>query len=180
MYTEEQDFYYSQTTFEEITLGSTELGGSKYVLECLIDGVWVKFTETITKGRKPASAWEDLQYVGGSKETHHTPVAKWFKGESNPQEDVHVVSKPGIEMRDFYFSEKYFKAHALGGNAIKNGTTNEHALVCECLIDGEWKAFTEDIARGNKPVSIFLGDLTFVGSSNQTRYTKAAEWGEKR
>lgn len=176
MYTEEQDFYYSQTAFEEITLGSTELGGSKYVLECLIDGTWVKFTETITKGRKPASVWKDLQYVGSSKEARYTPVTQWLKERRTSQKDVQDVSLTGNEMRDFYFSEKYFKAHALGGNALENGIINDDALVCECRIDGEWKTFTEDIAKGNKPVSIFLGDLTFVGSSNETRYTKSSEW----
>lgn len=84
------------------------------------------------------------------------------------------------ELRDFYFSEKYFKAHALGGNAREKGITNDDALVCECLIDGKWLPFTEDIAKDRKPVSVSLGDLEYVGSSNETRYTKATEWIEER
>lgn len=86
-------------------------------------------------------------------------------------------------MNDFYFSKKMFEQN------IKQATPYDYMLdsygtklnVCEVLIDGEWKIFTEQIYTGHEPVTKSLGDLVFVGTQyeSQTRYTPIITWLEK-
>jgi hypothetical protein len=74
----------------------------------------------------------------------------------------------GKEFRDFYYSDESFKL-------FKLGNYNEDEVVCECFIDGKWLPYTETIDAGMKPLSVWE-DLKYLGSSNETRYTKATEW----
>lgn len=76
------------------------------------------------------------------------------------------------ETRDFYYSENAFRLFKLD-----NPFGDE--VVGEVLINGEWKPFTEQIAKGKKSLSIWE-DLVFLGSSDTARYTEADEWIKER
>jgi hypothetical protein len=77
-------------------------------------------------------------------------------------------------VKDFYYSEKSFKTF----KSFDNPFINEE-VVCEVLIDGEWKLFTEQITKGNKALSVW-NDLVYLGSSDTTKYTSAIKWHKER
>lgn len=76
--------------------------------------------------------------------------------------------KAVIETKDYYFSKNAFKALAMFSTDI----------VCEAFISGEWRIFTEQIPVGKEPLSFNWGDLQFIGTSDQRRYTRYDKWME--
>lgn len=71
-----RDFYFSAESFREFKLEGAEKG--EVVCECLIDGKWLNFTESISRGTPPLSKWKDLIFVGTSKKTRYMSVDKWL------------------------------------------------------------------------------------------------------
>lgn len=79
-----RDFYYSEKAFNTIHLAQeSDSEGQVVVCECFIDGEWLLFTESISRGRKPLSAWGDLKYLGCSNQTRYTELSKWVKNNSS-------------------------------------------------------------------------------------------------
>ena len=74
-------------------------------------------------------------------------------------------------LRDLYFSEKAFCDFTLGYD-------NKNVVVCEALIDGQWRLFTESIDTDRKPLSAWE-DLKYVGRTSELRYTDTREWIRK-
>lgn len=73
-----RDFYFSSKSFRCFELG---IGNrNEKVGECLVDGVWVPFTEVIDKGLQPHSKpWGDLEYIGESSQVRYTNALEWAK-----------------------------------------------------------------------------------------------------
>jgi hypothetical protein len=76
--------------------------------------------------------------------------------------------------KDFYYSQKAF-----GNFKTMDNPYIYQELVCEVLINGEWKVFTEQITKGIPALSVWE-DLIYLGSSSETKYTNAVEWNKQR
>lgn len=79
------------------------------------------------------------------------------------------------QLRDFYYSERSFQFFK-----TEDSPFFHEELVCECLIDGEWYIFTEQTPHGSSALSYRWGDLIFLGSGTECRYTPARDYLRKQ